>query len=274
MEHDVRERWLGGWNRRGVHVITCAVVVAALWSTMTSSTRAAQESPASPATLANEVPIYAGVFSTEQVSRGKTAFEANCARCHRANLEGTERGPALKGDNFWSHWDNETVGTLFTKVRDQMPPNFVGSELDPQTKLDIVSYILNTNEFPTGRGEMKPNREALDELQIVKKGAAAAMPNFAIVQVVGCLAKGADSAWTLTHAAKPAKQVSPFPTKTAEAGDRALGDETFHLTSVRGFGPEEQAGHKVEAVGLIYRSPGDDRIDVTSLRSLSVTCGS
>jgi cytochrome c5 len=221
-----------------------------------------------------DVPMYAGAFSPDQVARGKAAFEANCARCHRANLEGTERGPALKGDNFWSHWENETVDTLFTKVRDQMPPNFVGAELDPQTKLDIVSHILNQNEFPTGRGELKPNREALDELQIVKKGAAAAMPNFSIVQTVGCLAKDANNTWSLTHAAKPAKQVSPFPTKAVTDSNRALGDDTFHLTSARGFGPDEQVGHKVEAVGLIYRSTADTRIDLTSLRSLSDACGS
>ena len=81
---------------------------------------------------------------------------------------------------------------------------------------------------------MKPDRDALDELQIVKKGAAASMPNFAIVQVVGCLAKGTGDTWTLTHAGKPAKQTSPFPTKAAAGGDRALGDETFQLTSVKG----------------------------------------
>ncbi|HEV8396756.1 MAG TPA: c-type cytochrome [Vicinamibacterales bacterium] len=222
----------------------------------------------------NDVPIYGGVFSPEQAARGKQAFEANCARCHRANLEGTERGPALKGDNFWSHWENETVATLFVKVRDNMPPNFTGAELDPQTKLDIVSHILSTNEFPAGRGEMKPDRDALDELQIVKKGAAASMPNFAIVQVVGCLARGSGGTWTLTHAGKPAKQASPFPAKAAAPSDRPLGNETFLLTSVQGFGPDDQAGHKVEAVGLIYRAPGDNRIDVTALRSVATGCGS
>jgi cytochrome c5 len=266
MEYEMRE----SWKTQRLHVVAGAVFTAALAGALAPATRA-QESQES---TDKAVPIYAGVFSPEQVARGKTAFEANCARCHRANLEGTERGPALKGDNFWSHWDNETVDTLFTKVRDQMPPNFVGAELDPQTKLDIVTHILNTNEFPTGSGELKPVREKLDELQIVKKGAAASMPNFSIVQVVGCLVKGTGNAWTLTHAAKPAKQVSPFPTKAAAAGDRPLGDETFRLTSARGFGPEEQAGHKVEAVGLIYRTPGDDRIDLTSLRSLSDGCGS
>jgi cytochrome c5 len=254
----------GRTTARKIHAIAGAMFAVALGSAMTPAPRAQE----------NDVPIYTGVFSPEQVTRGKEAFEANCARCHRANLEGTERGPSLKGDNFWSHWENETVATLFVKVRDQMPPNFTGAELTPETKLDIVTYILSTNEFPTGRGEMKPNRDALDELQIVKKGAAASMPNFAIVQVVGCLAKGAGDGWTLTHAGKPAKQASPFPAKAAPVSDRPLGDDTFLLTSMKGFGPAEQVGHKVEAVGLIYRAPGDSRLDVTSLRSLGPTCGS
>jgi hypothetical protein len=254
----------GRTTSRTLHVIAGVVFSIALGGAIGPGTRAQE----------NDVPIYAGVFSSEQVARGKEAFEANCARCHRATLEGTERGPSLKGDNFWSHWENETVATLFVKVRDNMPPNFTGAELTPETKLDIVTYILSSNEFPAGRAEMKPNRDALDELQIVKKGAAASMPNFAIVQVVGCLAKSTDDAWTLTHAGKPAKQASPFPAKTAAVGDRPLGDETFLLTSMKGFGPDQQVGHKVEAVGLIYRAAGDNRLDVTALRSLGPACGS
>ena len=252
----------GRMTPRRIHGIAGAVFAIALGSAMTPAPRAQE----------NDVPIYAGVFSPEQVARGKQAFEANCARCHRANLEGTERGPALKVDNFWSHWENETVATLFTKVRDNMPPNFTGAELEPQTKLDIVAHLLSSNDFPAGAAEMKPNRDALDELQIVKKGAAASMPNFAIVQVVGCLARGTGDTWTLAHAGKPAKQASPFPAKTAAGGDRPLGDDTFLLTSVKGFGPDEQAGHKVEAVGLIYRAPGEARLDVTALRSLTAGC--
>jgi len=248
---------------RTAQAIAAAAFAIALGSAMTPVARAQE----------NDLPIYAGVFSAEQVARGKQAFEANCARCHRSTLEGTERGPALKGEHFWSNWENESVATLFTKVRDQMPPNFTGAELEPQTKLDIVSYILSSNEFPSGKGELKPDRDALDELQIAKKGAAASMPNFAIVQVVGCLARGAGDTWTLTQAAKPAKQASAFPAKTAAINDRPLGDDTFLLTSVKGFGPEEQAGHKVEAVGLIYRATGENRLDVTAMRSLTPGCG-
>jgi mono/diheme cytochrome c family protein len=224
---------------------------------------------------AADVPLYGGAFSAAQAARGKEAFEANCARCHRSTLEGTERGPSLKGEHFWANWENESVATLFTKVRDQMPPNFTGAELDQQTKLDIVSYILSSNEFPSGRAEMKPDREALDELQIVKKGAQASLPNFAIVQVVGCLAKGAGDTWTLTRAGKPAKQASPFPAaKAADTSDRPLGADTFLLTSVKGFNPDQQAGHKVEAVGLIYRGASETRLDVTAMRSLTSGCAS
>ena len=42
------------------------------------------------------------------------------------------------------------VDSLFTKVRDTMPPNF-GTILDDQVKLDIVTYILQTNGFPAER---------------------------------------------------------------------------------------------------------------------------
>ena len=34
-----------------------------------------------------------------------------------------------------------------------MPPNF-GTSIDDQTKLDIVAYILQTNGYPVGPGEL------------------------------------------------------------------------------------------------------------------------
>ena len=100
---------------------------------------------------ADEPPIWTGVFTAEQVARGKENFEANCARCHQHNLEGSDRGPALSGDNFWNHWENETLNTLFVKVRDNMPPNLTGNQLEPQAKLEIVAYVLSRNNFPPAR---------------------------------------------------------------------------------------------------------------------------
>jgi hypothetical protein len=164
------------------------------------------------------------------------------------------------------------VATLFVKVRDNMPPNFTGAELEPQTKLDIVSYILSSNEFPAGRAEMKPNREALDELQIVKKGGGRLDAELRHRAGGGLPRQGSWRHLDAHARRQPAKQASAFPARTAAANDRPLGDDTLLLTSVKGFGPEEQAGHKVEAVGLIYRSPGETRLDVTALRSVTSGC--
>jgi S-disulfanyl-L-cysteine oxidoreductase SoxD len=218
--------------------------------------------------------IWSGVFSAAQADRGKTNFEAACARCHHVELIGTDRAPALKGDNFWSHWENETVNTLFTKVRDQMPPNF-GTILEPEAKLDIVAYLLKTNGLPEGGGELKTNADQLDDIQIVKKGAGATVPNFALVQVVGCLAHRTDNAWVLTSTSEPkaTREQTPAPPARSDAGQTALGDQTYLLLSAAPFQPASISGHKVAAKGLLYRAPGDNRLDLTSLQSIAASCG-
>jgi mono/diheme cytochrome c family protein len=223
----------------------------------------------------SEAKIWTGVFSTAQVERGKETFEANCARCHQSTLGGSDRGPALKGDNFWMHWEHETVNSLFIKVRDNMPPNLTGNQLEPQQKLDVVAYVLHSNDFPVGSAELKTDPNALDEIQILKKGAAPSLPNFSVVQVVGCLSKDAKNGWVLTKTSKPTTTTQPVAAIGGERGgeDTSLGDETFQLTSIKSFNPDAQQGHKVEARGLIYKAPGDNRIDLTSLQSIASHCG-
>jgi hypothetical protein len=60
------------------------------------------------------------------------------------------RVPALTGDRFYQSWGGEPIDRLFLKIRDTMPPNF-GTVLDDKAKLDVVTYILQTNGFPGGR---------------------------------------------------------------------------------------------------------------------------
>jgi hypothetical protein len=208
-------------------------------------------------TIAQGTPrIWSGVFSAGQIQRGKETFEANCARCHQATLAGSDRGPALKGDNFWLHWENETLNTLFIKVRDNMPP------------------ILSANGLPAGNGELKPVADALDDIQILKKGAGATIPNFALVRIVGCLSKDANNAWVLTRTSTPIATTQPVPPPGEEVADKPLGEEALLLTSIKLYKPETQEGHKVEARGLIYKAPGDARLDLTSLRSVASHCAS
>ena len=71
--------------------------------------------------------IWDGVYTEAQAARGKPAFEESCGRCHNNELVGSERGPALKGDGFIAHWENDSLDRLFTKIRDTMPQQNIES---------------------------------------------------------------------------------------------------------------------------------------------------
>jgi cytochrome c5 len=216
--------------------------------------------------------IWQGVYTAAQAERGKTTFNNHCIRCHGADLAGTT-APALKGDRFTSTFGNETVDRLFVKIRDTMPPNFGTAVLDDAAKIDIVSYILQTNGFPAGARELATSGDELAGMQIVRKGEQANVTNFSLVQTVGCLARGPNDSWLLTKTAEPAVTRDEAPTKdalTAAAG-RPLGTGTFLLLSVGPHGPAAHQGHKMEARGLVYRDPVDARLTLTSLQMVG-TC--
>src|SRR5262249_53570963 len=116
----------------------------------------------------NEKKIWDGVFTADQALRGKTAFEGSCARCHNVALVGSERGPAIKGPTFLSHWENDNLAGLFIKIRDTMPEGGPGTVSD-EVKIDILSYVLQQNGFPAGRDELKVNLSALEDISLAKK---------------------------------------------------------------------------------------------------------
>jgi hypothetical protein len=148
-----------------------------------------------------------------------------------------------------------------------MPPNF-GTSIDDQTKLDIVAYILQSNGYPAGPSELTQNGTDLASAQILKKGEQSLVQNFSLVQAVGCLGRGPDSTWVLTRTTDPLVTRDDVPSQQslASAATRALGTRTFRLLSAKPFSPEEHQGHKMEARGLIYSEPGDERLTLTSLQ--------
>jgi len=217
---------------------------------------------------------FDGVFSDAQAERGKQNFlSGRCGGCHKLDLSG-DRGPALKGDDFLAHWDNGSVATLFDKIRETMPPN-APNEVTDDAKADIVAYLLQQNGYPSGRGELRAEAESLGIIDLVRKGQAATIPNFSLVQVVGCLTQGPGKAWTLTRTSEPALTREEEPTATAlrTAQNKALGAQTFQLISVVPFKPEDHAGQKMEARGLLYKDENDSRINLTSLQMLGAGCG-
>jgi hypothetical protein len=210
--------------------------------------------------------IWQGVYTTAQAERGKTSFNSSCLRCHGDKLQGNT-APALSGDRFFTTWGSEPIASLFAKIRDTMPPNF-GTSIDDQTKLDIVAYILQTNGYPGGPGELTQDGNDLATAQILKKGEQALVQNFSLVQTVGCLGRGPDNTWVLTRTSDPlvTRDDAPSAQSLASAATRPLGTRTFRLLSAKPFSPESHQGHKMEARGLIYSEAGDERLTLTSLR--------
>lgn len=114
--------------------------------------------------------VWQGVFTSAQVPRGKASYDGYCARCHGVELTGgTDGGPALKGAGFLAHWDGDTLGSLFVKIRDTMPANGAGT-ITEDVKAEVLAYILDRNGFPPGTTELRADPAALDEVRMAQRG--------------------------------------------------------------------------------------------------------
>lgn len=234
----------------------------------------------SPAVLdARQTPaartIWDGVFTEAQAARGQAFFKNSCSRCHNNELVGSERGPALTGDGFWQRWDNDSFDKLFTKVRDTMPQAEIDSITDDK-KIDILTFVLSKNGAKAGTSELKVDLPELEAITIVRPGGSTGgVANFNLVQVVGCLNGGAGGGWTLSRASTPVvtKEEVSDAAALAKAAAAPLGDQSFELVSVvPSLRAGEQAGNKVEARGLLYKSSSENLLNVTGLTSLGSRC--
>ena len=106
-----------------------------------------------------------GVGTADQVKRGSDVYAMQCASCHDAQLAGSGTAPALAGTDFSANWKDETVGSLFERIRATMPADNPGSLKREQTA-DLVAFILNFNKYPTGQKELSGETEALKAIKI------------------------------------------------------------------------------------------------------------
>jgi cytochrome c553 len=114
--------------------------------------------------------VWNGVYTSDQAVRGKASYDGVCARCHGAQLTGgTDGGPTLKGAGFLAHWNSDTLGSLYVKIRDTMPRNTPGT-ISEQVKVEILAYLLEQNGFPAGRADLALNLPALDEVKFTRRG--------------------------------------------------------------------------------------------------------
>jgi mono/diheme cytochrome c family protein len=106
-----------------------------------------------------------GVYTQEQLERGRATFDEECSFCHGYELEGGEEAPALTGGAFLSDWNGLTLGELSDRIRTTMPPDKPRS-LSRQQISDILSLILGENRFPAGESELASRPRILRRIKI------------------------------------------------------------------------------------------------------------
>jgi cytochrome c5 len=257
-------------------LVPAAVLV--LVAAIGASVRPPEVHAQAPATTQDELRIWQGAFTAAQAERGQKMYEAYCTRCHGLNLlggrQGAGGGPALKDANFWLNWERAPLASLYSKISRTMPLDSPASLRDDDYQ-DLLAFMLRENDFPAGSTEL--TAAALDAYRIVKKdGTVSEAPDFALVQVVGCLTEGADGAWMLTRSTAPlvTRDEVGGSASLSDAANRPLGSGMLRLIGVRHLAQlETQAGQRVEARGLINRVPGDERLDVLSLQTVRPDCG-
>ena len=211
-----------------------------------------------------------GIYSSAQAMRGKDTFVDYCSSCHGADLTG-RNGPALKGDAFLGPWLEDNLNALFKRLK-TMPPNN-REKPGEEVYLDILAYILEANMFPAGSEELKAN--LLETIRVTGNVPGPA-PNFALVQVVGCLAQDSKGTWMLTNASEPVSTRNPDKPTAEELNASAvqpLGTHTLLLLSPGSFRPgfklDSHLGQKLQGKGFQIRHPTDDRLNVTWLEPLA-----
>ena len=215
--------------------------------------------------------VWDGVYTAEQAARGEAVYASHCSSCHQADFSGTEEASPLSGDPFMQAWREDTVGNLYTRVRNLMPFDDPAS-LGDGAYLDSVAYLLQANGFPAGSRELTASGAA--DVRIEAEDGPGEVPSFALVQVVGCLARGDDATWVLTGATRAVRTDDPSestPEALAALAGRPPGDRTFELMAVYPD-PAAHAGHTMEAKGFLIRSPDGDRINVSTLGMVADAC--
>jgi glucose dehydrogenase/cytochrome c5 len=93
-------------------------------------------------------------YTAAQAKRGEAAFHEKCAECH----EGNGFGPPLQGDPFRAAWSGKGARSLYSAIISTMPPSDPGS-LSEKSVLDIVAYIFQLNNLPSGAKEIERANE-------------------------------------------------------------------------------------------------------------------
>ena len=110
--------------------------------------------------------VWDGVYTADQAARGQALYKTHCGYCHRDDLigGGSEAGaPALKGPIFTIRWRDQPIADMFVTIGTTMPKNKPDT-LTPQVVIDIVSFLLKSNNMPPGATDLPADLEALQSV--------------------------------------------------------------------------------------------------------------
>jgi hypothetical protein len=152
-----------------------------------------------------------------------------------------------------------------------MPQDAPGS-LGERTCLEILAHILRVNDYPAGAAEM--TAAVARETRVTGRDGPEKVPNFQLVQVVGCFQQSGRDTALVSRATEPERTRDPSPAADVAAlKTRPLGTSAFTLIFIPGD-PSDYAGRKVSVKGLLIRDPtgGGASINVMSLQSVAAAC--
>lgn len=213
--------------------------------------------------------VWSGIYTREQAEDGAKVYADACSRCHREDLSGYA---GLRGAKFIENWREDNLESLWNRLSKAMPAGAPGS-LSEKEYLDVLAFILQENEFPAGKQAL--TAAEIPEIRFESRNGPEAVPDFALVRTVGCLARGSDGNWRITRASSPVRTRNPeksSPAELTEASAEMLGTNTFRILDGSELKVDVHAGRKASVKGFLIRKPNDDRLNTTVVEVLAQSC--
>jgi len=118
-------------------------------------------------------------YTEDQATRGKLAFNRNCAFCHRVNPEFSTPEdlihplPSTFGGHFLERIVNgkrvyPSAFYLYSKLESM--PAFDTNAISAQTRADIAAYIMKMNDLPSGNETLIPDSNAMKLMMLNEPG--------------------------------------------------------------------------------------------------------
>ncbi len=100
-----------------------------------------------------------GVYTVEQARRGEKVAKDVCSACHLRDWF---------TEILIQSWAGAPLSMLYELMATTMPQDSPGG-LTPQQYADVLAYIFELNELPTGQKELSANKEALGIILIGRR---------------------------------------------------------------------------------------------------------